>query len=114
MKRIEFLDASGHMSLEWDPSDAASVDAARGDFAKLRESGYSFFRVVSQEVNGFDPSLGRLEVRRVDASEVEPRVEPVAPVEAPRRRGRPPGRQNTPKAPAAEERVVAARPMRGG
>lgn len=109
---IEFLDSSGHLSLQWDATDHDSVEHARAEFEALRQAGYSFFRVVPQQVAEFDPSFGSLEVRRVDAAEVEPRLEvtltPAPPMDAPHkaRRGRP--------SKAQPARYVAARPMRGG
>ena len=113
-KSIEFLDSSGHLALTWDASDPESVAQAQAEFDQLAASGYTFFWVIEQAVPAFDPSLGKLEARRVAAEDVRPRLlTPVAPVatdEAPRRRGRPKGSTNRPKG----ERVVAARPMAGG
>jgi hypothetical protein len=114
-RTIEFLDSSGHLALEWDASDPKSVARAQAEFDELQAAGYTFFRAV--EVIAFDASDGKLEVRRVAADEVRPRVmQPIEPAvrdEASRRRGRPPGSRNHARA-SDEGRVVAARPMRGG
>jgi|SRR6185437_16674172 len=110
MKTIDFLDGSGHLSLTWDPQDQASVDKARAEFEALRDAGYSFFRTVQEET--FSAESGALEVRRVNPEEVAPRLELSEPAVQPAeqleqiRRGQPRSRN--------KERVVAARPMRGG
>lgn len=107
LRRIEFLDGRGHLSLTWDPSIVESVQRAHADFVDLQRQGYQFFRVFPREpASGFVPEAGVLEVVRVDASEVEPRSEDSQPqpnVTTKLRRGR-----------IRKERIVAARPMAGG
>ena len=114
---IEMLDGSGHLTLTWDPAIPESVERALKDFRELQAQGYEFFRVISRQPSPvFAPEVGALEVVRVEAAEVEPRVivaDPprVEPVEEPAgagRRGRPRGAR------APGERVVAGRAMSGG
>ncbi len=116
---IEILDRSGHLTLTWDPSFPESVDRARSEFEQLQQAGYQFFRVLNQDTpTGFASSDGALVVKRVEAADVAPRVQP-APVPAvtlptePRRRGRPPKARPEPTT-EPQERTVAMRPMRGG
>jgi len=114
---IIILNGTGHLSLTWDPGIPESVERAHRDYEQLIKDGYQFFYAISrQPADAFDPLAGALEiVRRIkDPSEIEPKVvlaEPVPPVQAepePPRRGRR-GKRTEPT-----ERVVAARPMRGG
>ena len=119
LRSIAYLDASGHLALTWDPAIPESVERARAEFQALRDAGYTFFRVVAhQPQDSFEAEVGALQVERITPDQAEPRVKLVAPVEhtqqedaSRRRRGRPPRAAPTPE---PEERVVAARPMRGG
>lgn len=43
MPFMEVLDATGHLTLSWDPDDAASVDQARAEFDRLKGNGFAFF-----------------------------------------------------------------------
>lgn len=66
------MDSSGHTTVTWNPEDADSVRDAKREFKRLRDAGYSAFRmdVVSENgvvveekgerINEFDPQAGKL------------------------------------------------------
>lgn len=70
LSTIEVLDASGHLSLTWNPNDPADVARARKEVENLKAAGYGFFRVLPPE-EAIDQGGGELIVSRVD--------DPVAP-----------------------------------
>lgn len=87
MNTLEILDSSGHLTLSWNPHDAADVERAREEFARLKSAGFAFFSSEQDE----KPKLrigksGRLEGRLVQVKEFDTEA----------------------------ERTVAVRPMRGG
>lgn len=86
--RLETLDATGHLTLWWDPDVPDTVEAARGEFERLRGLGYGFFATDESdaaEVSALDlEAPGAVSVRRI--KEFQPRA----------------------------RRTVAVRPLRGG
>lgn len=94
--QIEVLDPSGHLTLEWNPDDPASVAAAQAEWEKLKEAGFAFFADGGAEAADMDAGVrhrGKVEARVV-------RVEPEA---VKPRRGR-----------RGPRRSTAVPPMRGG
>ena len=105
MEELYVLDASGHLTLTWNPDDAADVARARAEVENLRAAGYGFFAIEGAEgVDELEHGKGHLVVRRAD--------QVVQEVPA-KRRGRPPGSKNVPKA-EPKTKHVAVRQMRGG
>lgn len=85
--QMEVLDASGHLTLTWDPHNPDETKKAREEFERLKAAGFAFFT----EEGSDKPRLrigksGRLEGKLVNVREFN--------TEAPR--------------------TVAVRPMRGG
>lgn len=111
---LEVLDASGHLTLTWDPTDPEQVSKAREEVERLRAAGYSFFAVVgSQGKDEVDAGNGTLLVERVK----DPvRAIPAAPAPEKPRRGRPRKNQALPPPapPVPGQRNIAVRPMAGG
>ena len=83
---MEVMDHTGHMTVTWDPSDAAQVADARAQFNRLRAAGYSVFRMAavvqaavveeadqSRPLETFEPADGRMAAMRMD--EFDPRAE---------------------------------------
>lgn len=67
---LEVLDASGHLTLTWDPNNEAETAKARVEVERLRAAGYSFFTVFG--ANGKDEisaGNGKLFVERLDFSD---------------------------------------------
>ena len=105
MEELYVLDASGHLTLTWNPDDAADVARARAEVENLRAAGYGFFAIEGAEgVDELERGKGHLVVRRAE------QVVPDAPA---KRRGRPPGSKNAPK-PESAKKHVAVRQLRGG
>lgn len=57
---MQIMDPSGHLTVMWDKSKPAEVDAAKAQFDKFRKEGYSAFRTVDGDEKGermdkFDP-----------------------------------------------------------
>lgn len=112
---LEVLDASGHLTLTWDPSDEEQVAKAREEVETLKKAGYSFFAVVgSQGSDEIEAGNGTLLVERI--------ADPIRPSPTPR-----PSRlaeeppcldvalpPKKPKGGSGGRRVVAVRPMAGG
>lgn len=65
MNTLEILDPqAGHITLEWDPDDRASVKRARGEFTRLKQAGYVFFSTPGdEERKRLQPADGKLDVR---------------------------------------------------
>lgn len=103
---LERLGAEGHLSLTWNPDDAAEVARAREEVLGLKKLGYAFFLIDGTPTDEVAGGKGQLEARRVGAEEVLAAAAALAAETggAPKRRGRPPG----------QGRAVATRPMRGG
>lgn len=40
---MEVLDASGHVTLWWDPDDPESVQKAEAEFQRMQDAGFAFF-----------------------------------------------------------------------
>jgi hypothetical protein len=97
---MEVLDATGHLTLEWDPDDAESVKRAEAEFEKLRQAGFSFFTSAGPDASrvlDIDDELsgrGKLDARLVDTRQTE--------------------MVQTRKFPRRKQRTVAVRQMRGG
>jgi hypothetical protein len=91
---MEVLDSSGHLTLEWDPNDQASVARAQAEWEKLKAAGFAFFAEGTEAES--------IEAGRIRGS-VEARIVQVEPeaVQPKRRRGRP-------------RKTVAVPPLRGG
>ena len=67
MEELYILDASGHLTLTWNPDDAADVARARAEVENLRAAGYSFFAIEGAEgVDELERGKGHLVVRRAD------------------------------------------------
>ena len=92
MDTLEVLDASGHVSVTWDPTNLDEVSNARVEVARLKAAGYSFFAV--------DPVEDGSGEARADYVPTVTRIED--PVQPP------------PKGKARSRKVVAVRPMAGG
>ena len=78
---LEVMDASGHLTLTWDPDKPDEVAQARAEFARLKAAGFAFFatacggtedaqtvkrlgttgelRVVPEQVKAFAPHARR-------------------------------------------------------
>ena len=83
--RLEVLDPSGHLTLTWNPEDAASIKEAKNEFDRLKEQGYAFF-VGDQAVKNWKAAHESGRIVTVRATEFDPEA----------------------------ERTVAVKPMRGG
>lgn len=123
---LEVLNGSGHISLTWDHTNQAEVEATRAEVERLRQAGYSFFLVTGEPADAVRAGAGELIVKRIDdplrvheeAAGADVAGEPPErPVAAPKRRGR---RKTTANGaePASElvegAKAVAIRPQRGG
>ena len=88
MSTLEILDASGDITLQWDPDVPEEVAKAKAEFLKLQDCGYAFF---SREVKIAKPvkRLGKTGVLDVQVPEKTKDFKP---------RGK----------------TVAVRPLRGG
>lgn len=67
MGRMRVLCEKGDVVIEWDAADAASIKAAKEEFAALKKAGYNFFLTDKRgtdekpkQVKRFDPSHGQL------------------------------------------------------
>jgi hypothetical protein len=65
MREMLILDASGHTTKTWDPTDAASLQEVQAEFDKLVENGYAAFAAEvaggpSRKIETFDPNAGEL------------------------------------------------------
>lgn len=71
MHVMNVLDATGHTTVTWDPTDADSVRDAEREFQGLRGRGYSAFRMVTvgdsavveepgERIDTFDPQAGKI------------------------------------------------------
>lgn len=84
---LEVLDATGHLTLAWNPHDPAEVERAKQEFARLKAAGFAFFSSEQDDRPRLRiGSSGRLEGRLVQVKEFDTEA----------------------------ERTVAVRPMRGG
>lgn len=99
---LEVLDPSGHVTLEWDPSDPESVKRAEAEFNRMRESGFTFFTTASPDADEVkrltkkQKERGSLDGRFIEEAEPAEELEQVHEFK-PRRR-----------------RTVAVRQMAGG
>lgn len=82
---MDVMDASGHLSLSWDPADADSVAKAKAEFQTLKAAGFAFFSTAGKSALRLGKT-GELRGELVQTKEFEPEA----------------------------ERTVAVRPMRGG
>ena len=103
MSMLFVLNSSGDVKITWDPNNAESVTTAREEVAALKQAGYHFFLVDTQEPAdevAAGRMAGELNCRRVEMDELVPPegVEKRGP-------GRPRNRDMT---------AVATRPLRGG
>jgi hypothetical protein len=70
---MSIMDITGHTTVTWDPTDAASVRDARREFDRLVREGYAAFRMNvvaengvvveqkdSERIREFDPTAGKL------------------------------------------------------
>ena len=111
MPRIDVLNATGHLSLDWSADDPAQVEAVRREVAALRAAGYTFWLTETEPADAVAAGRGHLLVRRVDdpitalSGIQESMPEVPDPVPQASRRGR---------RPKSEAAVVAVRPMAGG
>lgn len=63
MGEMRVLTEKGDERIEWDPADAAQVEKARAEFARLKKDGYRFYEVAEtpgKPVERFSKGLGRL------------------------------------------------------
>lgn len=73
------LDASGHVTLAWDPDDPASAGRALAEFERLKAAGFCFFVTGgAAEVTRLKPGAlaqtGQLEVHMGQTREFKPRA----------------------------------------
>jgi hypothetical protein len=97
---LKILDASGHLTLSWNPDDPADVAKAEAEFERLKAQGYAFFyspAASAKPVSRFRKGAAFFDVR---ASALPAESAPPAP------------EQTTEFRP--EGRTVAVRPLRGG
>ena len=62
---MQFLNETGHSTLEWDAADPASLEIAEAEFDKLLHEGYVAFQreqraKEAQRVDVFDPSADEI------------------------------------------------------
>ncbi len=62
---MQFLNETGHSTLEWTPTDDASVEIAEAEFDKLLHEGYVAFQrehkeKAAQRVDTFDPTADEI------------------------------------------------------
>lgn len=68
---MNVLDATGHTTVTWDPTDENSVRDAQREFQSLRERGFSAFRMNTvgenavveergERIDTFDPQAGKV------------------------------------------------------
>lgn len=83
---MEILDASGHLTLKWDPSKPEEVEKAKEEFNRLKKCGFAFFASTATDAERVKKlgDTGELDVRQIKEFEAE------------------------------AERTVAVRPHRGG
>lgn len=101
---IQILNASGHLTLEWDPDDPAAVEAIRVEVQNLQHAGYTFYLTEEEPADAVAAGRGKLLVKRLTDPVAELAAVDKEP-EAPKRRGRPAKPTST---------AVATRPMAGG
>jgi hypothetical protein len=84
---MEVLDATGHLTLTWNPNDETDVKRAKDEFDRLKAAGFSFFATIGE--------TGQKPVRKLgDAGTLTvERIEDFKP---------------------KRQRTVAVRPMQGG
>lgn len=68
---MEVLDATGHVTLRWDPADPESVAKARAEFDRMRGAGFAFFTTTA--VDALDPAAGTIDGRLEQTQEFRPR-----------------------------------------
>jgi hypothetical protein len=85
MPCMDVLDATGHLSLTWDPADPESVSKAKAEFEQLKAAGFAFFSTAGKTALRLGRT-GELRGELVQTKEFEPEA----------------------------ARTVAVRPMRGG
>lgn len=109
---MHVLDATGHMTLTWDPDDPDEVARAAAEFQRLRAAGYLMFASRTD----FQPSDGELRADMPRAATPAPE-----PVKAKRGRGRLAAAigdatdlEQTAELKPRSRRHVAIPPMRGG
>jgi hypothetical protein len=118
---LHVLNASGHLTLTWNPADSVDVARARKEVEDLRAAGYSFFAVEGATgIDEIEKGKGHLVVKKVEQIfaplPVESPAGEVVQLPPPKKRGRPKGVPNKPKiAPTpAGPTHVAVRAMAGG
>ena len=62
---MQFLNETGHSTLEWDVADLASIEIAEAEFDKLLHEGYVAFQRAQKEkeaqrVDVFDPTADEI------------------------------------------------------
>jgi hypothetical protein len=69
---MQIMDPTGHTTVTWNPDDRESVADARREFNRLRDAGYSAFRMNAVEngvavveekgerIDRFDPAAGKV------------------------------------------------------
>ena len=62
---MQFLNQTGHSTLEWDLADPGSIEIAEAEFDKLLHEGYVAFQreqrdKEAQRVDTFDPSADEI------------------------------------------------------
>lgn len=63
MGQIRVLTSGGDETIEWDPADDESSQAAHRQFDELKEKGYRAYELVAsrgRQVEEFDRSLGKV------------------------------------------------------
>lgn len=65
MGEMQFLNETGHSTLEWDVADPASIEIAEAEFDKLLREGYVAFQrehkePEAQRVDVFDPAADEI------------------------------------------------------
>ena len=65
MGEMQFLNETGHTTLEWDVADKTSTAIAEAEFDKLLEEGYSAFKREQHEkesmrIDKFDPGADEI------------------------------------------------------
>lgn len=101
MNTLQVLDASGHMTINWNPDSPEEVENITAIVDDLRKKGYRFFSVIERGIT-INPGALTFELVRNNEYPALPPAESRVPPEEKRRPGRPPSL------------TVAVKPMRGG
>ncbi|SRR5258706_9898446 len=99
---LAILDPTGHVTLEWDPTDKKQVDEARKEFDKLKSCGYAFFVSVESVTGSLDTGKEK-QIKTFKKTEGKISV-----------RSLPENMTQTKELPKGRQRGVAVPPMRGG